>query len=102
MGQFTEQFKKYKRQDGVKAHEATLIAEAIKEFESRWKRPAERLKIIPGKQAFTHLNTVLQDRYKVSVTPLGTVEVMRADEVPASMVQLISSVEAFALKAPPA
>lgn len=101
MGQFTENFKRFRKSQGEKAHEATLTELALKEFEARWSDVDERVKMLPGKEAFSFLNGKLQERHKVSVTPISVVEAMNVEEVPNSMVELVKAIEAFAEAEPP-
>lgn len=101
MSQFTEQYKKFERSIGKKDHEASLIKAAMDEFEERWATPADRLRMIGGKDALSHLNGELQRRHKVSVTPSAIVEAMRADEVPEGIRGMISTIALFIKKSPP-
>ncbi|MEL7729360.1 AAA family ATPase [Citromicrobium bathyomarinum] len=100
LSQFTERYKAYERKRRS-AHEATLIQEALEEFDARWGDPKERLKLIPGKEALAWLNSQLQPTYKVSVSASGIVDVMHVHEVPDDMRMLIDQVEKFAVTAPP-
>lgn len=101
MSQFAEQYKKFERSIGKKDHEASLIKAAMDEFEERWATPADRLRMIGGKDALSHLNGELQRRHKVSVTPSAIVEAMRADEVPEGIRDMISAIALFVMKSPP-
>lgn len=101
MSQFTEQYKKFERTNRSTDHEATLIKAAMDEFERRWADPSDRLRMIGGKDALSHLNGELQKRYKVSVTPSAIVEAMRIDEVPAGVKEMVTEIAAFVRKSPP-
>lgn len=100
LAQFTEKYKSYERQMSRK-HESTLIQEAFEEFDRRWGDPNQRLQMIPGKEALTWLNQQLQSQYKVSISASSIVEVMRADEVPAEMVDLVNQIDLFSQAIPP-
>jgi predicted ATPase len=101
MSQFTEKYKKFERTSGSKAHEATLIQAAMDEFERRWSDSDDRLRMVAGKDALSHLNGELQKRYKVSVTPTAIVESMRLDEVPQGIREMISVIASFIKKVAP-
>lgn len=101
MSQFTERHKQFQKGIGSKTMNESLFEEALKEFEERWVDIAERLAMIPGKEALTYLNGEIQRKYKVSVTPVAIIEAMRREEVPQEMVDLLTMVERFAVRGPP-
>ena len=101
MSQFTERHAQYQRGTGSKSKNETLFEDALKEFEGRWKDPRERLAMIPGKEALSYLNGVIQKKYKVSLTPVSIVDAMKGDEVPQEMRALLEMVERFAQTQPP-
>jgi hypothetical protein len=101
LSQYTERYKAYERETGSRKHEATLIEEALNEFEGRWSDPELRLEMIPGKEALAWLNSEIQTLYKISISVASIVEVMRSDEVPAEMRDLVDQIERFASASPP-
>lgn len=100
LSQFTERYKAHERKCRS-THEATLIQEALEEFDKRWSDTSERLRLVPGKEALAWLNAKIQPDYKVSISASGIVDVMRLDEVPNDMKKLIDQMEAFAATPPP-
>lgn len=101
MSQFTEQFKKFERANRSTRHETALLEAAMNEFEARWTDPQERLRMVGGKEALSYLNGELQKRYKVSVTPAGIIDAMKADEIPQNIRDMIATIAEFIHKAPP-
>jgi len=100
LSQFTERYKAHERKVRS-AHEATLIQEAVDEFEKRWANASERLKLVPGKEALAWLNSKVQPIYKVSITAGGIVDAMHVDEIPLEMKELIDQIGSFASTPPP-
>ena len=47
----------------------TLLGAAIEEFEKRWSALETRLSLVPGKEVLSLLNTYLQEKYHISITP---------------------------------
>jgi hypothetical protein len=98
MSQFTERYNAFVRASGGREHEASIMQAAMEAFEKRWKDPMERLRILPGKEAISHLNSVIQSKYKISVTPSSIVEMMRVDEITEEMRALILMISQFSNK----
>ncbi|CAM3182288.1 ATPase AAA-type core domain-containing protein [Sphingomonas antarctica] len=86
----------YERAKGGTVHESTLNQEILDEIEASWNSNANIFAMIPGKDALSEVNRVLQDKYNVNVTPNSIVDAMRRDEVPQEMVDLIEKLDLFA------
>jgi len=54
-----------------------------------------KIKVIPGKEALSYLNTELQKRYGVTLTATGIIDAMMIDEIPLEMKKLIAGLESF-------
>ncbi len=80
--------------------ETTVNEMALNELDRRWHSLEDRLSLIPGKDALSHLNASLQAASAVSVTPAAIIDAMRVDEVPSEMKDLISMLEEFSKTAP--
>jgi AAA domain, putative AbiEii toxin, Type IV TA system len=85
----------FERSKGSGADETTITEMAITEFERNWQDAAGRLRVIPGKEALSYLNTELQKRYGVTVTTTAIVDAMMIDEVPSEMKNLIEGLAGF-------
>ena len=67
----------------------------LDEFEGVWSNPDSRIRIIPGKQTLSLLNKHLQENYSISITPSLIVQLMRKDEVPKEIVDLLGQLDGF-------
>jgi hypothetical protein len=85
----------FERSRGSGAHEASVTEAALLIFEEDWKNPELLLKMIPGKEALSAINQILQRRYQVSVTPTGIIDAMRIEEIPKDMSKLIQDITNF-------
>lgn len=99
--QFTRRHMQFQRQIGSTKLDETLMQEGLAEFERRWSDLSERLRMIPGKEALSHLNGYLQTTYKVSLTPVAIIDGMRREEVPDEVVSLLGMIERLAATAAP-
>jgi hypothetical protein len=86
----------YERQTGTKVHEATLNQQVLDDVDQRWIDPLARMQMVPGKEALSHINQVLQERYGISVTAGAIVDAMRVSEVPAEISDLLRRLDRFA------
>jgi len=87
--------KRFERDRGNNTFEETLIEREMAAFDAVWRDKSERLRVIPGKEAFSAVNLALQNQLGVSVTPAGVIEAMRVTEVPAKMVELVEKLVSF-------
>lgn len=76
--------------------ETTANEAALSEIERLWADAPTRMKIVPGKEALSSINQSLQDRYGVSVTPTAIIDVMRKEEIPKEMRNLVEALLSFA------
>lgn len=86
----------FERTHSPSLHEATINEAALEEFKSSWKVLDSRLRIVPGKEALSYINQMLQKEYGISVTPTGIIDAMSVAEVPREMKDLISKLATFA------
>lgn len=80
--------------------EATANEAALTEFETRWSHITTRYTMIPGKDALSNVNQVLQQRHGVTVTPTAIIDAMTKDEVPKEMLELIKALGEFVRSRP--
>ncbi len=95
-GQYLANRKRFERKISHSLDEATINEAALKEFEPCWNDPDSRLKVIPGKDAISHVNQHLQSQYGVSVTTTAIVDAMLVDEIHEDMKGLINDLSKFA------
>ena len=81
-------------------NEATFNEEILAEFESRWKNLGSRFQMIPGKDALSALNTELQSKCGITITPTAIIDLMTADEIPVEVKQLVMNLETFTTMRP--
>ncbi len=76
--------------------DTTVTSRLLAAFEERWKSLPERLELVPGKEVISKLNTYLQEKWDVTITPIAIIESMTIQEVPGEMKEMITSLESFA------
>ena len=89
-------WKRYQKKAGSKKHEDAVTEEAIAWFETEWSKPGYQLRLIPGKDALTALNSEVQQACAINVAPSGIISAMTALEVPGEMVELVRDLAKFA------
>jgi energy-coupling factor transporter ATP-binding protein EcfA2 len=94
--QFVSLRKQFERRSNPGINEASTNEMAIVEFESAWKDSKGRILLVPGKEAFAHVNKILSESAKISITPTLVIDRMKIHEVPIQIADLIASIEAFA------
>ncbi|HEU0163194.1 MAG TPA: hypothetical protein VFQ69_12415 [Rhizomicrobium sp.] len=75
--------------------EASTTQKAYEEFELAWSDPEQRLRMLPGKEAFSAINKSLQDRYNISLTASAVIDAMNTSEIPLEMKSLLDDLERF-------
>lgn len=75
--------------------DTTLNQKILEEFESIWINMDSRIKLVPGKELLTNLNSWLQDKYSISITPTQVISAMKKDEVPEEIRRLLEKLELF-------
>jgi energy-coupling factor transporter ATP-binding protein EcfA2 len=74
---------------------ATAAQEALRALDTAWLTQEGRLRVVPGKEAFAALNSVLQEKYKVSLTSSAVISAMKPAEVPDEMSSLLTAIQKF-------
>lgn len=92
---------KFEKSLNPKTDESTIIEAILKEFDLKWKELSEKLKIVPGKEFLSTLNSKLQEKYKVTITPANIISATQKNEIPAEIVTLISKIDEFRRRAIP-
>ena len=86
---------KYEKSANPRNDESSIIENLLKEFEQQWIDLNQRLKIIPGKDFLSVLNSKLQENYKVTITASNIINSLRKDEVPEELLLLVEEIEKF-------
>jgi len=76
--------------------DTTVTSQLLAAFEESWKSLPERLALVPGKEVLSKLNTYLQGKWSITLTPNAIIESMNELEVPIEMKEIIVSLERFA------
>ena len=76
--------------------DTTITSALLAAFEEKWKDLTDRLRLVPGKEVLSRLNTHLQEKWNVTITPITIIESMSEQEVPQEMKEIVTSLEEFA------
>lgn len=86
--------------DSIKARDsridrATANLEAMAAFDEEWNDLDSRLKVVPGKQILSDLNTFLQEKYSITLTAPVIIGGMIERDVPKELLDLLRNLDAF-------
>ncbi len=81
-------------------HETTLAESSLETLERIWSDEATRLQLIPGKEALSAVNSWLQEKYRVTISPTAIIDALIIEEVPADMLTLVNMLSEFATTRP--
>lgn len=84
--------KQYESKQKTGRHESVVTQSALSEVDQVWRNEADRIRILPGKEALAHINGVLQEKYSISITPTAIIDAMTIEEVPLEMRRIISCI----------
>lgn len=90
--------RRFERAIGSGLHDAQIGEVALSEFEKKWALSEARLCMIPGKEALAFVNSEIQKKYGVSLTPTGIIDAMEVDEIPLEIRDLISALRGFSIQ----
>jgi AAA15 family ATPase/GTPase len=86
---------KYEKSITPRLDDSTIIERILGEFEVQWSNLQERLKIIPGKEFLSALNTRLQNKYKITITLANIIHSLHKNSVPEELKRLIDEIDSF-------
>lgn len=92
--------RRFERARSPSLDEATVTQSSLEEFERIWSAEVTRYNLLPGKEALASINSQLQARYGVTVTPTAIIDAMLGGEVPLEMSALIEQLSRFVATAP--
>ena len=95
VSQMLKDRRQFERGNSPTLDEADVSKRLLDEVEERWSVPLSRFDLVSGKDAVSLINRRAQEAYGVSVTPAAIVSVMRVDEVPAEMRELVELLVSF-------
>jgi hypothetical protein len=95
-GQLLAARRDYERKKGAAIHDATFNQEVLDDFENRWRNPMLQVQMLPGKDALSYINQILQQDYGINVTATGIIDAMRVSEVPGKLSGLLNTLKEFA------
>lgn len=81
---------------GKSLDDTTVTSQLLASFEAQWKHLSTRLDMVPGKVVLSKLNSQLQAKWNITVTPNAIIEAMQDDEVPDEIKKIIISLAQFA------
>jgi DNA anti-recombination protein RmuC len=73
----------------------TANLEAMAAFDEEWSELGTRLKVVPGKQILSDLNTFLQEKYSITLTAPAIISGMIERDVPKELLDLLRNLDAF-------
>lgn len=85
---------KYEKSLNPRNDESTIIEKILKEFEAQWQTLSERLKLVPGKDFLSALNTNLQT-YKITITHANIINNIKKTDIPVELKKLIEEIDDF-------
>lgn len=74
---------------------ATINAETLEWFETKWSNLATRMEIVRGKEVLRELRQHLQDAYQVNLTDVRIIDEFRLNEVPTDLVALLRGLDRY-------
>jgi energy-coupling factor transporter ATP-binding protein EcfA2 len=98
VSQVLDNRRRYDRSVSPSRDDASAYQRVLDEIEKCWPDRDYRLSIVGGKQVLSDLNSHLQQKHRVSVTPTAIVESMTPAEVPDEMRALIEQLQRFSQK----
>lgn len=75
--------------------DSTIEESLLRDFDSVWGDPDQRLLILPGKETLSILNSYLQENCGITVSAGLIVDSFQAEEIPREMVNLLDDISSF-------
>jgi hypothetical protein len=99
-GRFSGDYRAFVRSADPGLSDSTISERCHALFEEVWHSDDEELRLLPGKEALSHVNTALQVRFGATVTPTAIIDSMKNEEIFAEMRSIIEEIDKFAKKSP--
>jgi energy-coupling factor transporter ATP-binding protein EcfA2 len=75
--------------------EATITAETMEWFDSKWATIPSRMEIVPGKDVLKGLREEIQSKYGVNLTDFRIIDEFRIEEIPTDLRKLLCALEEY-------
>ena len=98
MSQYLSCRRQYNRKFKTGLDDATIDKQSLKEFEEQWETMEGKLRMVPGKEFLSKLNSVIQNKYKISFTQNMIVDEFKKKDMDNELIQLISNIDNFSKK----
>ena len=85
--------KQYERAIQSGLHTVSISEATMNDFDATWGQLDARMKMVPGKDVLSALNTHLQTKYKVALSVNALVGAFNQSEVPAPLAALLMKLE---------
>jgi energy-coupling factor transporter ATP-binding protein EcfA2 len=74
-------------------HAVTISEAAMNDFDSKWGQVDLRMRLVPGKELLSALNSYLQESFKIALSAIAIVDSFTPQEVPPPLVQLLEKLD---------
>jgi len=78
----------------------TIDTPALVEFDQAWQTLEGRLRLVPGKEVLSRLNSILQEEYGIALTQHMIVDSFTKAEMDAELIQLMKEIRDFSVSDP--
>lgn len=85
-----------------KIDNATITAQTISEFETKWGQLETRMEIVPGKEVLKRVREICQNEYAVNLTENRIIDEISKIEMPSCLIQLINRLDTYRKNESPA
>ena len=92
--------RQFSRSTSIGIDETIINEETLISIDNLWSDHSARLRLVSGKEAFSHVNRHAQEIYGVSVTSAAVINAMRVNEIPTEMVELVNMLVDFSTTSP--
>lgn len=95
LARYIEKRRPYERKVSPGIAEVTITEKLMIEYDQNWNDLERRLRIVPGKDTLSALNTYLQQHYGVSLTATLIIDTFQVQEIDSEIVDLIATIDKF-------
>lgn len=74
---------------------ATITAETIENFNTKWDNLNTRMEIVPGKEVLRQLRYEIQTKYSVNLTDFRIIDEFKLVEIPGDLLELLKQLEEY-------
>lgn len=83
----------FERKGDTRTHASNFSEAAMNDFDEKWSRFEERMKLVPGKDVISSLNNRLQAMGCSAITHFAIIDSMKRDEVPVTISNLMKKLQ---------